>query len=184
MEMKKDSLLKLTALLLSIALVASTYAWWECRKKDERLMENIYHDTLQSRLVLRDMPSFLNASVEYNGSDFWANVYTALQLRRYSEHAFLISKVFSDLHYQTGERKYYLISDAMSRIADFLSIVSNDYYSLPERREKGREIIKENLGTIEQLDGLLKELSKYQKPEDIPQSFAEELWNVSSKLEY
>jgi hypothetical protein len=37
----------------------------------------------------------------------------------------------------------------MSRISNFLLMVSNDYYSLPERREKGREMIKENLKTIE-----------------------------------
>jgi hypothetical protein len=181
--MRKNSILKIVALLLSIALVSSAYWWWECKKRDERLMNDIYFDTLQSRLVLRDMPSFLNTSIEYNASDSLANAYIALQLKRYSEHASLVSDVFSDLYHQTGDKKYDLLSNAMLRISDFLSIVSNDYYSRPERREKGRAMIEENLGTIERLDGLLKELSKYQKPEEIPESFAEELWNVSRELE-
>jgi uncharacterized iron-regulated membrane protein len=44
----KKSVLKIVALLLGVALVASTYAWWECRKKDEELMRDMYYDTLSS----------------------------------------------------------------------------------------------------------------------------------------
>ncbi|ASJ02459.1 hypothetical protein A3L09_03915 [Thermococcus profundus] len=170
--MKKKRTLKIIALLLAIALLAATYAWAGCRKKNERLVESVYLDSLRSRLVLSDMADFLEHSIEHNASD----AYLRLQLIRYEENVLSLGNVFSELYDLTGERKYSTLSEALSSVDGFLTDVSND------EPEKMRTRVKDNLEALKRLQELFKELSKYQKPEEIPESLAEELLNASREL--
>jgi hypothetical protein len=161
--------LKMIALILVIALLTTTYGWWECREKNERLADDLYINSLHSRLVLSDMADFLENSIENNAT----SDYLRLQLIRYGEHALFLRNTFSELYDLTHEEKYSTLSTATSNLNDFLSDVSND----DSMRMRTR--VKNNLGTLKKIQELFKELSKYQKPEEIPESLAEELLNAS-----
>lgn len=170
--MRKNAIIMAIALLLAAGLVASTYSLWKCQKKSERLIDSVYIDSIRSVEVLSDMANFLNGSIETNASDD----YLMFQLILYDEHAIFLGKILFDLYEQTGEKKYYTLYTAVSNVVSFLTDVSNDGPT------KMRARVKDNFYTLKQIQELFKELSKYQKPEEIPEDLAEELLNASRKL--
>ncbi|WP_206205890.1 hypothetical protein [Thermococcus sp. Bubb.Bath] len=170
--MGKKDVLKIVALILALALVASTYGWWECGRKNERLLESIYVDSTRSQVFLSDMADSLNGSIKANAS----SDYLWSQLVLYDEHSIFLGKIFFNLYEQTGERKYYFIHTAAYNIAGFFTAALND------KPPQMQEMVKRNLKSLERIQECFGELLRYQKPNEIPESLAEELFNLSEEL--
>ena len=98
-----------------------------------------------------------------------------LYLEKYQHHVLVVKNVFGILgSYNEGE-KFRKLHVAMMNLFDVLNSMSDNPESL-------RENLQSNLGALREFDKLFKELSQYQKPNDIPDKLAESFLEVSEEL--
>jgi hypothetical protein len=171
-HVEKNGILKVVALLLGIALLASTYGWWECRNNERTFLVAVYANGLKDARELSDAGGTLEYLLKENASDdlilTYAYAYAAM-----SEH---LEDAFETLYSFTKDERFHQAFSAMSTIHLFFHTLS---FSNPTER---RAIIEDNLETLKELDGLFKELATYQYPDDLPEELVQRLFKKSEEL--
>jgi len=96
-----------------------------------------------------------------------------LYLEKYQHHVLVAKNVFEILESYSGEEKFWKLQVAMVNLFDALNSMGNEHI---------RENLQSNLEVLREFDKLFKELSQYQKPNDIPDKLAESFLEVSEEL--
>lgn len=160
-------------LLMALLLVSifSAYSWWQCREEKRKMLVQIYNEFEVSRWELEHMGETFQYLLQRNAS----NDVLLLYLEKYQHHVLVVKNVFGILgSYNEGE-KFRKLHVAMMNLFDVLNSMSDNPESL-------RENLQSNLGALREFDKLFKELSQYQKPNDIPDKLAESFLEVSEEL--
>ncbi len=171
--MKGKTLTGSLVLLLLITLFASSYFLWNCRRDKESLLIAVYMDGLKDARELSDIGGTFEYLFHENASDDLVVSYA----RAYSIRAEHLQDTFGLLRAYTDDKRFQMMFSAMSNYHLFLQVVS---FSNSTRR---KTLIEKNLETLKELDDLMKNVTEYQNPGDLPEELVEKIFQTSEKLE-
>ncbi|ASJ00430.1 hypothetical protein A3K92_02500 [Thermococcus gorgonarius] len=171
--MMRKNLAGFLVVLLVLALLLSSYSLWNCRKDEESLLKALYLYGLKDARELSDVGGTFDYLLRENASDNLIVTYA----HAYSIRAEHLQDTFGLLQAYTDDERFQLMFSAMSNYHLFLQVVS---FSNSTTR---KVLIGKNLETLKELDNLMKNVTKYQSPNDLPEELVEEILHTSEELE-
>ncbi|WP_297416951.1 hypothetical protein [Thermococcus sp.] len=171
--MKRKNFTGFLVLLLLLALFASSYSLWNCRKGQESLLMVLYIDGLKDARGLSDVGGTFEYLLRENASDglIISHAYA------YSIRVEHLKEAFDLLQAYTDDGRFQLMFSATSNYHLFLQVVS---FGNSTTRNV---LIEKNLETLKELDNLMKNVTEYQNPGDLPEELVEKIFQTSEKLE-
>ena len=169
----RKNLARVLAVTLILTLFVSSYALWSCRKDKESLLTSVYVYGLKDARGLSNVGGTFEYLLHENASDDLVVFYA----RAYSIRAEHLEDTFGLLQAYKNDERFQLMFSAMSNYHLFLHEVS---FGNSTRR---KALIEKNLETLKELDNLMKNVTKYQNPDDLPPKLVEKIFRASEKLE-
>ena len=171
--MRREKFTRFLAVLLVLVLFTSSYFLWNCRRDKESLLIAVYMDGLKDARGLSDTGGTFEYLLRENASDDLVVFYA----RAYSIRAEHLQDTFGLLQAYTDDKRFQMMFSAMSNYHLFLQVVS---FGNSTTRNV---LIEKNLKTLKELDNLMKDVTKYQNPNNLPPGLVEKIFQTSEKLE-
>ena len=170
---RRKDLAGVLVVLLIFALFASLYSLWNCQEEEKSILMGLYIYGLKDARGLSDVGGTFEYLLRENAS----NELIVFYARAYSIRAEHLQDTFGLFQAYTDDERFQLMFSAISNYNLFLHEVSSG------NSTRRKALIEKNLETLKELDNLMKNVTEYQNPDDLPTELVEKIFKTSEKLE-